>query len=161
MPHEPAHDVTHRTFRWTIVFIANCLVPGWLGILFCYRSGGLIGMALGVFFLWLFSLFLVKCSCFIYRSLDLGGGVLALTQFLPVLQILAGVLALQFWYMLCPLPPDPASIRAIYSHLSDDPILAEVGGFVVSVLAGQSLLTLAFIIGVRRWPEPLLTEVRS
>src|SRR3954469_14330289 len=111
MLREPAADVQPRLARWTKVFAANCLIPGFFGIGICMRGGGLVGMFLGTLFLWLFSLFLVKHSWFLNRSLVLGGTVLACMQIVPIVQLLAGMLAMGLWYRIHLQPPDPAGIR--------------------------------------------------
>ncbi|CAN5613831.1 hypothetical protein BH11PLA2_BH11PLA2_46130 [soil metagenome] len=137
---EPAHDVPPRIVRWTRVFVANCLVPSFLGVMIFEHRGGFVGMFLGMLFLWLISLFLVNYSEFIYRSLILGGTNLAFTQIIPIPQMLAGTVALQLWYKIHSRPP------GLYG-LSEDPIMSEVGGFVVTILVGQPLLAFALIIG--------------
>ena len=72
------------------------------------------------------------------KSLLVGGGLFSISQFFPFAQMIAGILALEFWQSVTDRPADGDSLGDVHS---------ELGGFVVTILTGLQLLAVAVVGG--------------
>lgn len=134
----PPHDPTGRITGWTVVYLLNLIVPGFLGFIVC-KDGGLLGMLLGIAaFYGIVTWGVIRWRRF-GRWATLGGVAIALTQFWPVLQMSAGIFALGVW--------NTGTGTGVGKNNLGTGALAEVGGFAVTILTGQPLFFGALLIG--------------
>jgi len=135
---------------WTGVFIANLTVPVLFGLMVVGPEGGALGLfgALAVPY-WI-GFILCGFRFRVGRSLVWGGGILAVSQVLPILQIVCGAFGLGMW--------DEIGGHSFFSDerwdhtqsgWQNDP---NVGALVVTFFSAHPLLVLAVLIGATvRW----------
>jgi hypothetical protein len=124
---------------WPVVFGLNMIVPlafGWD----LARDHGRMGVCIAALFLLVAGWILCLRQRSIARKLILGATVTALSQFFPVFQFLAGIVAFAI----------AVSLGVAADGSDDGPIeiTSELGGFVVTVLVGGMLLIGAAITGL-------------
>lgn len=123
---------------WPLALVSNMIVPLFFGLDFTYeqgRAGMLVATVLFLLAGW--GLCYVKPNA--ARRLIAGSTLTAISQFFPILQIFAGVVAIGI------------ADRMGLSRESTDGNLAQVselGGFIMTVVVGVILLTVAGAIGV-------------
>lgn len=129
-------DGTPTVSVWLGASAANLVVPGILGIMLT-DDRGRIGMALGVGAVLAFG----YRVCFIFRvvvrTIAYGGWLIAVTQCIPIVQIIAGSIGVE-----------TAREFGLASGGAFGPINTVVGGFVATLITGGLLLALAFAIGM-------------
>lgn len=125
---------------WLAVFALNLIVPGWLGWRFT-EQGGRMGMLLGATLVLAIGCCVCVCARQIGFSLVVGGAAVALSQVLPLLQLLAGVAS-------CAL----AEAAGLYFSVDDTHPAAvvggELGGFVITITTGASLIAAPLAAGL-------------
>jgi hypothetical protein len=114
---------------WTIVFVANLIVPLFFGLAET-RYAGQFGMFCAVAVFWLLGLLASAWSDSVARVLLAGGSLVGFSQFVLVLHIYIGEAALHFWL----------------GH--DRWQMSEWDGFVVTALTGGALLAIAGVFGI-------------
>lgn len=129
---------------WTCVFGANLPVPLIFGLWATSKVGtwGMVG-ALVVLYWIGFALCLFRFR--VSRSLVCGALVLAVLQFVPLLQFLAGAAALKFTETVCGRAPD--------RELPATQVESDLEAFVAVFLSAQPLWIIAILIGtcIRHW----------
>jgi hypothetical protein len=123
-----------RRGTWTPVFALNLMVPlffGWM----VTQEGGRIGMGAGIALLWYLGYCLFGLSEACGRALVIGGVLVAVVQFCPILHILAGLasvgLADALWH----------------GSFADMRINTEIGGFIATLVMGLLMMGVAAVIG--------------
>ncbi|MCU0705157.1 MAG: hypothetical protein MUF18_14385 [Fimbriiglobus sp.] len=134
---------------WTLVFALNLPVPVMGADLFVRPDGwlGLVG-GLAVLF-WLgFALCLFRFR--VSRSLVWGGAVVAVTQFLPVIQFVCGAIGLDLWEVI--------GGQALLDGSRDDTRMPgwrgdrNLGAFAVVLFTAHPMFVIAVLIGAAvRW----------
>ena len=123
---------------WPIVLAANLIVPSMFG-LEVTRGGGRWGMGLAIALVWLSGH--LACARFkvLGPRLVIGGVFVGLSQFYPVLQIMAGSSSLDFvsWAGMA---------GGEFAGMPDR--LTEFGGFLATLLTGGQLLFVATLVGL-------------
>jgi hypothetical protein len=133
-PGDTNKDPYVRALGWSGIYGLNLFVPLPLGLLVIRDGSGWIGMLFAVALCWATGL--VVCTQFprLYSVLSPGGVLIAFTQFFPVLQIIAGAVAI-----------------GTYEDLGGDNVLQTglqaIGGFVVTLWTAFPLLLAAFVLG--------------
>ena len=118
--------------HWSILFICNLLVPFFLG-LGATESGGRIGMFLGIGVLWFMGLPFGYFSTRFRMSIVIGTSITACLQLVPILQMIAGIIAYSTWN------------AATGMDIRTSDLSGELSGFAITVLTGQILI--AFSVG--------------
>jgi hypothetical protein len=116
---------------WTIVFVANLIVPLCLGLLMTY-SGGRVGMFTGIVALWIVGQFVVAWSEKLAVVLISGAIPIFFLQFLLGPHMLLGGAVLDFW------------MGNSYLQVQ----LSQLDGFVVTALTGGALIATAIVFGL-------------
>jgi hypothetical protein len=122
-------------FWWSLVYGANLVLPLPLSLAVCGK-GGQVGVMFGAGLVWAVGLIVCLRPGRLRGVLLRGASVVAWTQFCPVLQIGAGLLAL--W-------TGDEVARSL--NLQVEGPVAEVGFFLVTLLTAQPLLLAAFVFG--------------
>jgi hypothetical protein len=137
MNHRREEDLT-RAARWAMVFFMNLITPVLLGI-DVVKAGGLVGMIAGVVVLLLVSTGFVIMFPKMGKCLISGGTLMMISQLIPVLQMMSGLFALRIWQELT---------GATESNLGQgNKMLAEIGGFTVTLMTAQPLLLITLLMG--------------
>jgi len=120
---------------WTIVYALNLVVPAFLGWEMTER-GGRIGMAAAVMAGWTAGTFICHQSHRLGVVLVRGGAWVAASQFVPVLQLGAGIVGILCW-------------NAIAGHgsFADGGLRAELSGFALTLFVGSILFLTAMVFG--------------
>ncbi len=134
----PTSDAPRRVDRvafitWPIVFGLNMIVPLLFGLAITYEHGR-IGLCAASGLLLAAGWLLCYASPPAARRLILGSAVLAFTQFLPIIQIFAGMIAISV------VGSDPL--------FEEGPDVTELAGFAMTFIVGTILLALAGGLGV-------------
>jgi hypothetical protein len=114
-------------FQWSFVFTLNLIIP----LLFCQsilRDGGWYGVAGGIIALWFMGICCGYLPDQFRKSIFIGGSLSAASQFIPVLQIFCGGLAIRSWEGITGLSVEPPDS------------MIEVSTFGVTVLMGQFMI---------------------
>jgi hypothetical protein len=118
---------------WTAVFLLNMAVP----LLFGWNMTAKHGR-IGMFAAAVLLLFLGGWVCVVReklgRALVRGGVGIGLGQLLPVLQVMAGLAAMDVGHLL--------------RQVKGDDILSEPGGFIMTIVTGGLLMCAAFVLGL-------------
>jgi hypothetical protein len=124
---------------WPVVFMFNLIIPLIFGLDMTPERGR-IGIGMGCLSLLTAGWLLCCYSPATLRQIILGGVVVACTQVYPILQLIAGMLALAGAELMgLSVNGDDAGIEYIVS---------ETGGFVVTVLVGAELIAFSLFIGM-------------
>lgn len=110
---------------WSLVFAANLVVPlmaGWQ----ITEHGGRIGMSCAIVGYWFVGVVACARGWSVGLALILGGVLVAASQLLPLLQLMAGMFSLMAWS-----PPTGGTEEWMYKLR-----LSELGGFTVTTLTG-------------------------
>lgn len=123
---------------WTIVFAANLVAPtmfarGMVG------EGGRVGMGVAVALLWLAGDLAGVRSPRSRPVLLCGGLAVALTQFVPLLQFIAGLIGLRVGGLVLPIP------RGEFGFPGE---LSGPAAFVVTLVTGALLLLASWLVGL-------------
>ena len=120
---------------WTVVYVANLIVPVFFGRLICDTDDALLGMGAGVFVWWA----VLSPICFrpgrLRIALVVGAGFVAIAQFLPILHIVAGTVAIDFWKYA---DGKLGKLNQLNTFSA---------GFSVTILTGFFLLAIALAVG--------------
>ena len=133
-PGDTNKDPYFRAFGWTGIYGLNLFVPLLLGLFVTGDGSGWIGMLFAVALCW--AVGVVGCTQFprLYSVLIPGGILVAFTQFFPVLQIIAGAVAI-----------------GTYEDLGGGNILQAglpaIGGFFVTLWTAFPLVLAAVVLG--------------
>jgi hypothetical protein len=128
---------------WSCVLVVNLVMPlRFAGVV--TRGLAWYGVGLAIATCWLAGMVACRKAPRIALSLVFGGVAVALSQFWPMLQFCAGILALQF----CPMNStgDPGHLTGVFA------------GFLATTITAACLLAVAFLIGV---PLAYLVERHS
>lgn len=134
----PDDECSDRIQAWVLVFFLNLPVPLLLASEVCNSLHSIGGLIIGIVVCGVVTFYLVHKYRLIGISLCYGGACLALLQFLPILQIAAGLIAMESWRQM-------SGVRA--SNLGDDPATQFLGAIAVTIQTGQLLLMAALIAG--------------
>ncbi len=125
---------------WPIAFGVNMIVPVILAMtLTSFR--GWIGTGVAAFTLLILGYYVCRVYPRFGVNLLFGAGIVAATQFYPILQFLAGTLAMELATQLGLVVRDD-------DWLGELLIVTEVSGFVVTFACGTILLVIASIVGL-------------
>jgi hypothetical protein len=119
---------------WVVVFVLNLVIPLMYG-LSAARGDARFGMLLGIAILLALGCWASLASRTIGMALLVGGGIVALSQFLPALQILAGLIAVGAAGII----DGTGGRMAVGSFL---------GGLVATVVTGGILIGIALALGL-------------
>ena len=141
---------------WSVIFAANTIVPLMFGLELTVKHGR-VGVGIASLLLWAGGAILCCWRSSIMWQVILGALITALSQLFPILQIIAGCIGLS------------AAARLGQAETGGDgqlldQVTSEVGGFIVTVIAGGVLLAGAAIAGLclsilHRWwisPSPFI-----
>lgn len=123
---------------WTLVFVANLPVPLIFG-LWATSKAGVWGMVGALVVLYWIGFALCLFGFRVSRSLVCGALVLAVLQFVPLPQFLAGAAALKFTETVCGRAPD--------RELPATQVESELEAFFAVLLSAQPLWIIAILIG--------------
>ncbi len=123
-----------RLGLWTIAFGVNLVVPLYIG---CHvtNDGGRIGMAAGIGLLWYLGYRVCGMSDAWGRAMVFGGIVVAPTQLLPILQIIAGVVSVNL---------AGALTRTSGGDMS---VATPIGGLIATLSMGLIMMSGALLLG--------------
>ncbi len=113
---------------WGAVLLVNLVVPLWFGATVT-ANGGQMGMCLGVIVVWLLGHFAVARLSALRGPLVVGGVVVALSQYVLIGHIIAGLIAL-----------------SAVNQVADGP-LTNASAFAVTLLTASQLAVVALVIG--------------
>lgn len=136
---EHPHAPRRIKFAWFGVFVLNLCAPlfvGWLTT----EKGGRNGMFAGVGVLFLAGYWLCTRARSIGRALVVGGLAIGLTQVLPAMQMMAGIVGLCVVSALRLGKPAPDDVM-----LS---VRSDASGFVLTIVTGGLLMAAAFVAGL-------------
>lgn len=123
---------------WTVVCLLNMPLPAFFGWASASERGR-AGMVAGAAAL----LFLGGSICVAWRkygwALVIGGVPIGLSQFLPILHVMAGLVAMAIGEWLGQVEVSDAAVMQIRS---------ETGGFVVTIITGMLLMAGAMLAGL-------------
>lgn len=137
----PKDTLQFRIALWAIVLGINLPVPTFFGVIILREmNGGLIGMGFGILLVWAIGLPVCAYGKWAFDALFTGGIFLALTQFIPLVQIAAGVMA----GVVLELATGD-SLTTVAKH---DRIFLEVRGLALTLLTAQPLVGFAFLGGL-------------
>lgn len=130
---------------WTLVYLMNLPLPFTFGLAFT-QPDGLVGMLLGVIVLWTVGMAVCAWPGRLRKAMAFGATFVALCQFVPILHLFVGGVALESW-------------EEFSGHrLSGGGSLSNLGAFAVTLMTGQPLMVLALAIGwlgcwtLKLWP---------
>ena len=134
--------ITPLRFSYSIVFVLNNALPLVLGWQLTATSGR-IGMFIGMMALFGAGICVCELRPWLGWSLTVGGGVMCVAQFVPIAQMVAGLIGLAIGEALGQV------------HMSDglpQKISSETGGFVVTFTTGAILMIASTCLGaVLQW----------
>jgi hypothetical protein len=147
-PTPPSRFDWEMTKLWTLVFLGNLPVPVWFAT--GVSSGnGVVGLIAGLAVLYWVGLVLCAGRFRVGRSLVQGGTAVALSQFIPLLQISCGALAIGIWEEMSGFSLWGYGSR---SNANDQPALYNLGMFVVVLMTAQPMWIIAVLLGAFfRW----------
>lgn len=120
---------------WLVVFALNLCVPLFFGWEIT-RDGGRYGMISAIALLWLIGHYLCGKSQTWAFLLPVGGGIVAATQFVPILQIISGMIGVTL--------AGPLELDLDLDRQTPE-ISTVLGGFLATVVTG-CLLTMAAVV---------------
>lgn len=82
---------------WTVAYAANLIIPLYFGLLVCGKTESWLGMAMGVLVWWALPAPICFWSGRIRVALVIGAGFVAITQFIPMIHLIAGIVAIDLW----------------------------------------------------------------
>lgn len=132
----PPHLLWCPSLRWALVFILNLIVPLFFGWQETQKSGR-AGMFVGILALMIFSSRANSASRPLERAWVLGGSLIAMTQFWPILAMFSGLFALGL----------TAHVGwAAGPHVPE--VTCEAGGLLATLITGGLLMTVSFSVGM-------------
>ena len=120
---------------WTVLFLGNLILPLLLAIELVHGRGWL-GVVAGCTFCWLSGLCLMIMQTASKRTMLIGASLTGLSQLFPILQVLAGIIALTVWQ-------PTAHMLGIDERLSAN----FIGPCFVTMSTGGILMTVAIFSG--------------
>lgn len=124
--------------RWSRVFALNMIVPLLFGLPMTFGIGW-VGMFAAVPVLFALGGCVCACQPNIGRALIRGGVLVALSQLFPVLQIMAGLVAMDL----------TAVLGQVKATVGRPPEVASVsGGFLMTIFTGLLLMCAALFLGL-------------
>ncbi len=140
-PYEDASGIEQFASRvWPIAFAVNMIVPVILAMMMTSFRGW-IGTGVAGFTLLILGYYVCRVYPRFGVNLIFGAGIVAATQFYPILQFLAGTLAIELATKLGLVVQSDDWIGLLL-------IATEVSGFVVTFACGTILLVTASIVGL-------------
>lgn len=134
-----ALDLLRPLWRgWAPVFLLNMIVPLLYGLSMTHGFGRL-GMFAAVPVLFALGGWVCACQPKFRRALIRGGVLVALSQLLPVLQIVAGLVAMDLTAMLG---------QAQAAVVRPPEVVSAPGGFLMTMFTGLLLMCAAFCLGL-------------
>lgn len=125
---------------WVLVFLGNLFIPLLLGWDMTTPRGR-VGMGLGILVLCLLGIVACARSVLVGRMLIVGGAVVALSQFLPIPQIIAGSIGMNTGVAV-------GLVRALPERQNEPEDVSNVaGGLVVTLMSGGLLMAAAIVLG--------------
>lgn len=121
---------------WLVVFLANLPVPLFFGWAFTTQHGR-FGMATAIVVWWLLGHQVCKASRWCGLAIVAGGIFVAMSQFLPVLQLYAGAVSLGIG----------SRLGQAWDEGGEQQVTTELGGFLVTMLTGGLLMVVAVMCG--------------
>ena len=125
-------DNPSRRVVWTLVFVANLLVPLMLGWS-TTRNHGRVAMFVAIVMLWFVGDNAGKKGRTLGSGLLVGGVVVGLSQIYPFLQLIAGLIALTV-------------AKQLGQANEEFDVTSELGGFIATTVTGGLLMAAALII---------------
>ena len=126
---------------WPIAFVVNMIVPVVLAMTVTSFRGW-IGAAIAAFTLLILGYYVFRIHPRFGVNLVFGAGIVAATQFYPILQFVAG--AVSGWLAI-----QLGLVVVDDDLLGEFLIVTEVSGFIVTFACGTILMTMASIVGLR------------
>ncbi len=142
MPSVASPSVWGGNVAWVAVFLANLIVPlslGWE----VTGNGGRVGMGAATALMLLLTLLVVPRWSELRMTLLVGGIFTAITQAVPFVQLVVGLLSLQ-------------AVHLLGFEQGDGHSLTEPGGFLATLLTACMMLAAAFMCGevmMSVWPS--------
>ena len=130
---------------WTFALAANLVVPLGLGWEMAARVGR-VGIGIAVVMLWVLGLVACGPQRKAMRIIAAGSILTALSQFVPVLQFLAGIFGLGVASLMERL----AGVKPVVGepHSSTPAVTSEFAGFVATMVTAGLVLVAAFVSGL-------------
>jgi hypothetical protein len=122
---------------WPVVFALNLVMPGLFGLM-STDGAGRVGMLVGTCFLLVCGFWICSSARNIGFALVVGGVPVALSQVVPIIQMVAGTLAFAFAEALGLVGPGGAMGTAT----------SAAGGFVLTLTTGGLLMAAALVAGL-------------
>jgi hypothetical protein len=123
---------------WVIVFLLNLVVPGFFGWMVT-ESGGRNGMLIATLLLLALGYGACGAARRTARTLVFGGLLVTITQFFPLVQIVAGFIGLGIGEAIG------------QADMSDDAlpgqVKSEAGGFLITLVTGGLLMAISLVAG--------------
>lgn len=132
---QDARDSVDRFLAWPAVVVANAIIP--LIIALRHTTGGRWGIVLGIAFFCISGSLAIKRFPKLWPIMVWGGMATALTQFCPVIQMVAGMLAL-----------DLIAKGHFATEEFATTVLTEMGGFLATAFTGALILILPMVLGL-------------
>ncbi len=138
---------------WTVLFSLNLIIPVLFGAPMIQQHGA-IGMLAAVMLFWIGGGVVCLRARQAAVRMMFGASILAATQLLPIIQMIAGMLALKLTQQagLIGDAPDHTPFPLITSELGGFVMTCIVGGMLVTLVAGLALLS-ALIFPDQRNPS--------
>jgi hypothetical protein len=123
---------------WVVVYVTNSIVPLYLGLMLTANAGRL-GMffALGLLLALVYRV--ISISSRVEVAFEVGGWVVAVSQFFPLLQVIAGGIGMVVTRTMG---------QATDGYRPLIYVQSELGGFVATILTGSILISVALSIGL-------------
>lgn len=129
---------------WTVVYGANLIVP-LMFALGTVQGSGTLGMVLAMFVMWLVSLMICARARPVRSWLMAGGIAVAISQFMPILQIMAGMMGVGLASLLVRGPAEAGDddlVRGLGAVGTSFPL-----GLLATLLTGAALMVASLAIG--------------
>lgn len=141
MQEQPEDAVPSRSrfIVWPIVFALNLIVP----LLFggqLVRENGMIGLSVAVGFFLIAGWYVCYASPAVARRLLVGSSITAITQLFPVIQLIAGILALGAVSTL--------GLSVDDGDLGIGQISNDAGAFLATMITGSIIAAVAMLFGL-------------
>ncbi|MEO1617339.1 MAG: hypothetical protein AAFV88_15925 [Planctomycetota bacterium] len=122
---------------WTVVVALNCIMPFLFATSTVNRSG-FLGIGLGILTFVIAGAWVGTLGPNLRKGMVSGGLIVALTQFMPIAQLLAGICAIEVIRFL--------GLEAEVTG-APFPIMGPVGAYLCTILTGGALIVLTSIFG--------------
>ena len=144
---DPAEARVVWWWEWSIVYVLNLIILGYIGITLMYDRGWM-GMGCGVIVCWAIGLGVGAWPGHMRTSLVNGMAAVGFTQVIPIVHVTFAVMAVGCLVATTPL----ARLKPRGVELTGRQVLAEASGFVLTVTTLLPLMAFATGVGyVRGW----------